>query len=134
MDDILNCSQQCNGSHSEQWGSLRVYSRSKIEPKSKKLSFWGQTSLCFWQDTITGKVLPQTLKIRFILNKLSSLKSKTNFQRNLGLIKSYRDDISRMAQVFNLFCKPLKEETPTEITSELTKTFNSVNKALSDTC
>ena len=39
-----------------------------------------------------------------------------------------------MSQKLNFFTKLLKAEVPINITSELKETFDSVNKALSDTC
>ena len=46
----------------------------------------------------------------------------------------YRNYIPRQAEKLNLFYKLLKTEGPIYITSELKETFDSVNKALSDTC
>ena len=39
-----------------------------------------------------------------------------------------------MAEKFNPFYKLLETEVPINITSEMKKTFDSVNKALSDAC
>ena len=46
----------------------------------------------------------------------------------------YRNCIPRLAEKLNPFYKFLKTEVPINIKSELKKTFDSVNKALSDAC
>ena len=46
----------------------------------------------------------------------------------------YRDFFPRIAEKPNPFYKMLKTKVPINITSELKKTFDSVNKALSDAC
>ena len=79
-------------------------------------------------------VSPQTHKIQNFLNKLRFPKSKKAFQRYLGFVKYYRNYIPRMAEKPNPFYKLLTTEVPINITSELKKTFDSVNKALSDAC
>ena len=79
-------------------------------------------------------VLPQSHKILNFLNKLRFPKSKKALQRYLGFVKYYRNYIPRMAEELNPFYKFLNAEVPINITSELKKTFDSVNKALSDAC
>ena len=79
-------------------------------------------------------VSPQSHKIQNFLSKLRFLKSKKVLQRYLGFVNYCRNFISRIAEKPNPFYKLLKAEVPTNITSELKKTFNSVNKALSDAC
>ena len=79
-------------------------------------------------------ISPQARKIQFFLDKLRILKSKKALQRYLGFVNYYRNYIPRMAEKPNPFCKLLKTEVPINITSVLKKTFDSVNKALSDAC
>ena len=49
-------------------------------------------------------------------------------------MKNYRNCFPRIAEKLNPFYKLLKTEVPINITSELKKTFDSANKALSDAC
>ena len=79
-------------------------------------------------------VLPQSRKIQNFLSKLRFPKSKKALQRYLGCVNYNRNCIPRMAENFNPFYKLLKAEVPTNITSELKETIDSVNKALSDAC
>ena len=80
------------------------------------------------------RISPQAPKIQNFFNKLRLLKSKKALQRYLGFAIYYRNYILRMAEKLNPFDKLLKTEVPIKITSELKKTFDSVNKALSDAC
>ena len=61
-------------------------------------------------------------------------KSKNALQRYLGFKNYYRNYFPRIAGKLNPFYKLLKAEVPTNITSELKETFDSVNEALSDAC
>ena len=79
-------------------------------------------------------VSPQSHKIQNFLSKLRFPKSKEALQRYQGFVNSFRNYISRMAEKLNPFYKLLKAEVPTNITSELKGTFDSVNKALTDAC
>ena len=79
-------------------------------------------------------VLPHSHKIQNFLSKLRFPKTKKVLQRYLGFVKYYRDYIPRRAEKLNPFFKLLKAEVPINITSELKKTFDSVNKALSNAC
>ena len=79
-------------------------------------------------------VSPQTHKIQNFLNKLRFPKPKKALQLHLGCVKYYKNCIPRMAEKLNPFYKLLKAEVPINITSELKETFDSVNKALSDSC
>ena len=79
-------------------------------------------------------VLLQSDKIQNFLNKLRFFKSKKALQRYLGFVNYYRIYIPRLAEKLNPFYKLLKAEVLINITSELKETFDSINKALSDTC
>ena len=80
-------------------------------------------------------ISPQARKIQSFLDKLRFPKSKKTLQRYLGFVNYYRNYVPRMAEKLNSFYKLLKTEVPINITSELKKkTFDSVNKALSDAC
>ena len=80
------------------------------------------------------RISPQARKIQIFLNKLRFPKSKKALQRYMGFVNYYRIYIPRMAEKLNPFYNLLKTEVPINITSELKKTFDSVNKALSDAC
>ena len=60
--------------------------------------------------------------------------TKKCLQRYLGFINYYRNFIPTMAGKHNSFYKLLNVETANNIISELEKTFDWVNKALSDAC
>ena len=79
-------------------------------------------------------ISPQARKIQIFLDKLRFPKSKKALQRYLGFVNYYYKLTPRMAEKLNLFYKLLKTEVLINITSELKKTFDSVNKALSDAC
>ena len=79
-------------------------------------------------------VSPQSHKTQNFLNKLRFPKCKKALQRYLGFVNYYKIYIPRMAEKLYPFYKLLKTENPINITSELKKTFDSVNKALSDAC
>ena len=79
-------------------------------------------------------ISPQARKIQNFLDKLRFPKSKKALQRYLGFVNYYRNYIPRMAEKLKPFYKLLKTEVPISITSELKKTFDSVNKVLSDAC
>ena len=79
-------------------------------------------------------ISPQSHKIQNFLSKLRFPKSKKASQQYLGFVNYYRNYFPRMAEKLNSFYKLLKVEVPINITSELKKTFDSVNKALSDAC
>ena len=79
-------------------------------------------------------ISPQARKIQNFLDKLRYPKSKKALQRYLGFVNYYKKYFPRIAEKLNLFYKLLKTEVPINITSELKETFDSVNKALSDTC
>ena len=55
-------------------------------------------------------------------------------QRYLGFLNFYRSFIPGKSEKLNPFHKHLKAEVPMNITSELKKSFDPVNKALSDAC
>ena len=89
----------------------------------------------FLGRTISSEgVSPQAHKIQKFLNKRRFPKSKKTLQRYLGFVNYYRNYFPRMAEKLNPFYKLLKTEVPINITSELKKTSDSVNKALSDAC
>ena len=79
-------------------------------------------------------ISPQARKIQNFIDKLRLPKSKKALQRNLGFVNYYRNYIPRMAEKLHPFYKKLKTEVPINITSELKKALDSVNKALSDAC
>ena len=79
-------------------------------------------------------ISPQARRIQNFLDNLSFPKSKKALKRYLGFVNYYRNYIPRMAEKLHPFYKLLKTEVPINITSELTETFDSVNKALSDAC
>ena len=79
-------------------------------------------------------VLPQSQKIQNFLNKKRFPQTKKALQCCLGSVNYYRNYIPRRAENLNPFSKLLKAEVPINITSELKRTFDSVNKALSDAC
>ena len=96
---------------------------------------FGVRQVEFLSRTISSEgVLPQSHKIQIFLNKLSFPKSKKALQRYLGFVNYYRNYIPIMDEKLNPFYNLLKAEVPINITSELKKTFDSVNKALSDAC
>ena len=79
-------------------------------------------------------ISPQARKIQKLLDKLRFTKSKKALQRYLGFVNYYSNYTPRMAEKLNPFLKLLRTEVPTNITSELKETFDSVNKALNDAC
>ena len=96
---------------------------------------FGVRQVGFLGRTISSEgVSPQTHKFKNFLNKLRFPNSKKALQQNLGFKNYYRNNIPRMAEMLNPFYKLLKTEVPINITSELKETFDSVNKALSDSC
>ena len=96
---------------------------------------FGVRQVEFLGRTISSEgVSPQAHKIQNFLNKLRFPKSKKALQRYLRFVNYYRNYIPRMAEKLNPFYKLLKAEVPINITSELKETFDSVKKALSDTC
>ena len=96
---------------------------------------FGVRQVEFLGRTISSEgVLPQSHKIQNFSNKLRFPKSQKALQRHLGFANYYRNYIPRIAEKLNPFYKLLKAEVPINITSELKETFDSVNKALSDTC
>ena len=52
----------------------------------------------------------------------------------MGSVNFYKKNFPRIAESLNPFYKLLKAEPPINITSEVKKTFDSVNKALNDAC
>ena len=68
------------------------------------------------------------------IEKRTFLKSKKALLRYLGCVHFYSNYIPRMAEKLNPFYKLLKTKVSINITSELEKIFDSVNKALSDAC
>ena len=104
-----------------------------------KLTFekchFGVRQVEFLGRTISAEgISPQARKIQNYLDKLRFPKSKKALQRYLGFVNYYRNYIPRMAEKLNPFFELLKTEVPINITSELKETFDSVNKALSDSC
>ena len=96
---------------------------------------FGVRQLEFLGRTISSEgVSSQSHKIQNFLSKLRIPKSKKTLEWYLGFVDYYRKYIPRTAEKLNPFCKLLKAEVPVNITSELKETFDSVNKALSDTC
>ena len=79
-------------------------------------------------------VSPETHKIQNFPNKMRFPKSKKILQRYLGFLIYHRNYIPRMAEKLNPFYKLLEAEIPSNITSDLKETFDSVKKALSDAC
>ena len=77
---------------------------------------------------------PQARKIQNLLNKLIFPKSKKALQRCLDFVNYYRKCIPKVAEKLNSLYKLLKTEVPINTTSELKKTYDSVNKAHSDVC
>ena len=88
----------------------------------------------FLGRTVSEGISPQAQNVQNFLDKLRFLKSKKALQRYLGFVNFYRNSIPRMAGKFNPFYKLLNMEVPINITSELKKTFDSVNKALNYAC
>ena len=96
---------------------------------------FGVRQVEFLGRTISSEgVSPQTHKIQNFLNELRFPISKRALQWYLGFVNYYRIYIPRLAEKLNPFYKLLKAEVPINITSELTETSDSVNKALSDAC
>ena len=97
---------------------------------------FGVRQVQFLGRTISSEgVSPQAHKIQKFLNKLRFPKSKKALQRYLGFVNYYKNDFPRMVERLNPFYNFLKAVVPITITSELKKkTFDSVNKALSDAC
>ena len=79
-------------------------------------------------------ISPQAGKIQNFLDKLRFPKSKKTLQRYLVFVNYYRNYFPRMAEKLNPLYNLLKTEVPINITSELTETFDSINKVLSDAC
>ena len=89
----------------------------------------------FLGGTLSSKgVSPQSHKIQNFLRKMRFSESNRAFQRYLGFLSFYRNYIPRMVEKLNPLYKLLKAEIPTNITSELKETFDTVNKVLSDAC
>ena len=81
---------------------------------------FGDRQVEFPGRTISSEgVLPQSHKIRKLLNKLRFPKSRKALQRYLGFVNYYRNYLPRMAERLNPFYKLLKAEVPINITSEL---------------
>ena len=79
-------------------------------------------------------VSPQTYKIQKFLSKLSFPKPKKALHRYLRFVNYSSYWIPRMVEKLDLLYKILNAEIPINITSELKKNFDSVNKALNDAC
>ena len=79
-------------------------------------------------------ISPQAQKTQKFLDKFRFTKSRKTLQRYLGFASYYKNYIPRMAEKLNPFHKLLKTEVPINITSESKETFDSVNKALNDSC
>ena len=100
----------------------------------KKCHF-GVRHVEFLGRTISSQgVSPQSHKCQNFLSKLRFPEPKKALQRYLGFGNYYRNYIPRTVEKLNPFYKLLKAEVPTNITSELKETFDSVHKALSDAC
>ena len=96
---------------------------------------FGVRQVKFLGRTISSEgVSPQSHKIQNFLSKLRFPKSKKPLQRYLGFVNFYRNYNPRMAEKLKPFYKLLKAEVPIDITSELKKTFDSVNKELRAAC
>ena len=78
---------------------------------------------------IRGGITTNLQNSKFV-NKLRFPKSKKPLQRYLGFLKKNKTYISRMIKKLNPFYKHLKAEITINITPEVKKTFDSVNKAL----
>ena len=76
-------------------------------------------------------VSPQIHKIQNFFRKLRYSKSKKALQRYLRFVNYYRNYFPRIAKKLNPFYKLLQA---INIISELKGTFDSVNKALTDSC
>ena len=92
-----------------------------------------QVDFLGWTISSEG-VSPQSHKIQNFLNKLRFPKSKKALQFYLGFVNYHRNYIRRRVEKLNPFYKLLKAEVPINITSELKKNFDLVNKALGDAC
>ena len=79
-------------------------------------------------------VSPQHYKIQNFLNNLRFPKSEKALQRYLGFVNYYRNYSPKMGEKLNLLYRLLKAEVQMNITSELQEIFDSVNKALNDSC
>ena len=79
-------------------------------------------------------ISPQARKIQNFLNKLRFPKSKKALQRYLGFVNYYRNYFPRLAEKPKAFYILLRTELLINNTSELKETFESVNKAPSNTC
>ena len=87
----------------------------------------------FLGRTISSEeVSPQTHKVQDFLNKLRFSKSKKSFPALFGFIN--RIWIACISEKLNPFYKFLKVEVRINITSELKKTFDSVNSAVKNAC
>ena len=131
-----NCSQQCHGPYPEHPSSVQVYSPGRIETDNWKWKcHFGVRQVEFLGRTISPEgISPQTQKIQNFLDKFRFPKSKEALQRYLGFVNYNKRYNPSMAEKLNPFYKLLKTEVPINVTSELKETFDSVNKALSDSC
>ena len=94
---------------------------------------FGVRQVEFLGRTISSEgVSSQAHKIQKFIKKLRFLTLKKVLQRYLGFRNSYRNYIPRMTEKQNPFYKLLKTEVPNNITADLKKKFDSVNKALND--
>ena len=119
----------------EHWSNLLVQSPSRIETEDKEMPIWSRTKMNPEKKVSTTRRNLSTTSENpkfSILTQIS--KSKKALQRYLGFVNSYRRYISRIAEKLNPIYKFLFSEVPIYITSELKKTFHSVNKALRNEC
>ena len=113
---------------------FKCFRQTGLKLTNKKCHF-AVRELEFLGKTISPKIIsPHARKIQNLLDKFRIPKSKQALQRYLGIVNYYRNYFPRMAEKQNPFCKMFKTEVPINITSELKKTFDSVNKALNDVC
>ena len=100
-----------------------------------QICHFGVRQVEFLRRTISPEgISPQARKIQIFLDKLRFPKSKKALQRYLGFVNYYKNYIPRTAEKLHPFYKLLKTEVPINVTSELKRTLDSVNKALSDAC
>ena len=130
-----NCSQYCYGSYPKHLGSLQVYSPGRIETDDRKLPLWSQASSIPGQNHfIRGSIATNSQDSKF-LNKLRFPKSKKSFAAVSGVRKLIQILYSQIGWKAQPILQTFENRSPNQYHIRIERNpFDSVNKALSDTC
>ena len=134
VDDIGNAAKNATDLTRNIRAVFKCSRQAGLKVTIKKRHF-GSTQVEFLERTILAEgISPQGRKIKNFLDKFRFLQSKKALQRYLSFRELLQKLYSQDGYEPKQFYKLLKTEGPIKITSELKKTFDSVNEALSEDC